>query len=107
MDQLAHFGHVMPFGATPEAGGTRFQLWAPAQRRIAVAIGDEAERILPMTDQGNGMFGVFAASATMGMSSGMIRFIAWGFFWAHSGWRKRPGSCVLIAFVSLSGPHAG
>jgi malto-oligosyltrehalose trehalohydrolase len=52
---MARFVHPLPFGATPMAPDrTRFRLWAPAQRTIALEIEDAAA--VPMTRSPGGWF---------------------------------------------------
>jgi maltooligosyltrehalose trehalohydrolase len=51
----ARFSRALPFGANLiDDGRTRFRLYAPAQRAVAVAIEDRPH--LPMTDRGDGWF---------------------------------------------------
>lgn len=49
------FSHRMPFGAEIGAGGTRFRLWAPAERTISIVLEDSAKTV-PMTPVGDGWF---------------------------------------------------
>jgi malto-oligosyltrehalose trehalohydrolase len=49
--------HPMPFGAQVLADGrTRFRLWAPAARDVAIAIEAPAPRLLPMNARDDGWF---------------------------------------------------
>ncbi len=57
----------MPFGAEPIAGGTRFRLWAPDVRRVALRIeGPGVVRELEMVAGADGWFEVLAAGAGAG-----------------------------------------
>jgi malto-oligosyltrehalose trehalohydrolase len=54
---VTSFHHHLPFGAEPEADGTtRFRLWAPAARAVAVTFADGRE--VPMPPAGDGWFAV-------------------------------------------------
>jgi 1,4-alpha-glucan branching enzyme/maltooligosyltrehalose trehalohydrolase len=47
--------HSMPFGAEINAGGaTRFALWAPAAKTLALCLEGDAERVLPMRRESDG-----------------------------------------------------
>ncbi|WP_137181109.1 malto-oligosyltrehalose trehalohydrolase [Roseomonas sp. AR75] len=54
---VRRFRHHLPFGAEPGADGiTRFRLWAPSARAVAVVLRDGAE--VAMQPEGQGWFGV-------------------------------------------------
>ncbi len=56
------FRHRLPFGAEPEDDGTtRFRLWAPAARAVAVVFADGREE--PMPPEGGGWFAVTTTAA--------------------------------------------
>jgi maltooligosyltrehalose trehalohydrolase len=60
------FAHAMPFGAQllPD-GRTRFQLWAPSQATVALALEDR-QQILPMAPLEGGFFAVTTDAARAG-----------------------------------------
>jgi maltooligosyltrehalose trehalohydrolase len=52
------FAHTMPFGAQVlQAGGTRFQLWAPSQEALGLVL-EPDRRVVPMSQLDDGFFGV-------------------------------------------------
>ncbi|HKX10908.1 MAG TPA: malto-oligosyltrehalose trehalohydrolase [Stellaceae bacterium] len=63
---MNHFAHAMPFGATvlPE-GGAWFRLWAPAQERVRLVLG-EAGATRPMEQREGGWFEHVVADAPPG-----------------------------------------
>ncbi|TFG94160.1 MAG: malto-oligosyltrehalose trehalohydrolase, partial [Myxococcales bacterium] len=59
--------HRMPFGAEPCDEGTRFRLWAPDARRVALRLeGPGAARELEMAGRADGWFELLAADASAG-----------------------------------------
>jgi maltooligosyltrehalose trehalohydrolase len=56
--------HAMPFGATVEAGGVRFRLWAPAARSVALRL--EGARDIPMNRSADGWFELASTAARAG-----------------------------------------
>ncbi|HEX8830913.1 MAG TPA: hypothetical protein VF705_07105, partial [Longimicrobium sp.] len=59
--------HTQPIGASVEAGGTRFRVWAPGHRSVDVVLyGPDAERIVPMDEEGEGYFAAFVEGTGAG-----------------------------------------
>jgi malto-oligosyltrehalose trehalohydrolase len=60
------FAHAMPFGAELQPDGSiRFQLWAPTQQRVSVALSD-CGAVLPLCKQENGWFELVTDAAPVG-----------------------------------------
>jgi maltooligosyltrehalose trehalohydrolase len=108
------FAHDMPFGATAlPRGGARFGLWAPAQERVGLVLGDRSAAV-PMERREGGWFECAVADAVPGthyrfeLADGMVvpdpasRAQALNvhgpslvveplsYRWKHPEWRGRP-----------------
>jgi malto-oligosyltrehalose trehalohydrolase len=127
--------HPMPFGAEPLAsGGTRFRLWAPAARDVALCV-NEAEPV-PMQQRADGWFEFEAAEIGAGtryrfaLDGGMrvpdpaSRFQPddvhgasevidpRGFDWPDAEWRGRPWDEIVLYEIHVGaftpeGTYAG
>ncbi|MBD0318804.1 MAG: malto-oligosyltrehalose trehalohydrolase, partial [Gemmatimonadetes bacterium] len=59
--------YTLPIGATVEAGGTRFRVWAPEHESVDVVLyGPDAERLVPMEPEGEGYFAAFVKGVGAG-----------------------------------------
>ena len=56
--------HATSFGATPDADGTHFRVWAPHARRVAIRLADGAEHALE--SDGEGTFAAHVAGVATG-----------------------------------------
>jgi maltooligosyltrehalose trehalohydrolase len=111
---MSRFAHEMPFGATIlPGGGVRFRLWAPAQMRVGLVLG-EAGIALPMERSAGGWFEHTAANAAPGtpyafqLADGLcvpdpasraqardvhgpsVVVVPQSYAWRHPAWRGRP-----------------
>jgi maltooligosyltrehalose trehalohydrolase len=53
-------------GAEPEAGGTRFRVWAPAARSVEVILYGQTERAVALQPSGDGYFAALVSGAAVG-----------------------------------------
>jgi malto-oligosyltrehalose trehalohydrolase len=61
---MSTFAHPMPFGASPEYGGVRFRLWAPAARTVDVVLENSPNpQVVTMAPQDDGWFETLTALA--------------------------------------------
>ncbi|TVR50809.1 MAG: malto-oligosyltrehalose trehalohydrolase [Gemmatimonadales bacterium] len=106
----------VPIGATPDADGVHFRLWAPAAERVDLVVEDErgGNTRRPMEEEGGGWFGLHVPSLSSGV---LYRFAPDGgepipdpasrfqpqgvhgpsqvvdsgrYPWRHNGWQGRP-----------------
>ena len=104
---MNRFAHEMPFGTTvlPD-GGVRFRLWAPAQKRVGLVLG-EAGVALPMRHGASGWFEHTAPEATPGtpyrfeLADGMrVPDPA-----SRAQWRDVHGPSLVVAPLSYTWKH--